>query len=99
MEASGPEPSRRGRSPTREFRRGKNGLKFLDLTQLSSRSQRSTSLCFREKQRLVGFISKEGGVIELEEDKAEEERKELSVKPHVIRLSQEHCDSRLEAPH
>lgn len=37
-----------------------------------SRSRRSTGLCFGKQQRLVGFISKERGVIELEEDEAEE---------------------------
>lgn len=36
-----------------------------------SRSRRSTGLCLGEQQRLVGFISKERGVIELEEDEAE----------------------------
>lgn len=50
-----------------------------------SRSRRSTGLCFGEQQRLVGFISKERGVIELEEDEAEEGGQESE---HVHRRHQ-----------
>lgn len=64
----------------------KKGFKFLNLGFGGGipRSRRSTSLCFGEKQRLVGFVSKERRVVELEEDEAEGERKKGSLLPSVV---------------
>lgn len=40
------------------------------LEQIPGHAKRSTNLSFGQQQRLVGFISKERRVVELEEDKA-----------------------------
>lgn len=67
-EASGPGPSQRGQSPITQNKRCKGHRPALQ--QIPGQPEESTCLSFGQQHRLVGFVSKERRVVELEEHEA-----------------------------